>query len=216
MEQKIGMTSSKLEELFAQIRAYEEDGKQSSHLKSTRLEEQVYRAYCPIVTSYSRRYNIRLDEVQGIFDEVFSFVYNNLLNEVIEASDFNPGIRNIMIKKCQAYNNMKQTKRSTTITTSTEVAKQSYLYTISMLAELNRNPELAKELEITPANLKLLNAFYGLNKEGIRETAEDLADRYGISAITVRSRLASSLHKIRNRHAFEMTKKQNPDFKFGS
>lgn len=216
MKQQIGMNSSTLEELFAKIREYEAEGKTSSHLKSVRLQEQIYRAYCPIIKSYSRNHSIKIDDVEGIFDEVFGFVYNNMLNQVIEAQDFNPAIRNIMIKKCQAYNNIKHSKNTKFEIPANEVAKQSYLYTISMIAELNKNRELAEELEISPANLKLLNAFYGLNKEGIRYSAEELADRYGISPITVRSRLASSLHKIRNRQAFEATKKQNPDFNFGA
>ena len=216
MKQQIGMNSSKLEEFFAQIRAYEEDGKQSSHLKGSRLQEQIYRAYSPMVAGYSKKYNIRLDEVQGIFDEVFSYVYNNMFNQVIEATDFNPAMRNIMIKKCQEYNNAKKNRYAKPVMTSNEVAKQSYLYTISVLAELNKNAELAKELELTSANIKLLNAFYGINKEGVRYSAEDLAELYGISPVTMRSRLASSLRKIRNRQAFETTKKQNPDFNFGA
>lgn len=217
MEQKIGMTSSTLEELFAQIREYQTIGKPSALAKSAMIEERIYNAYCPMVNSYSRNYSIKKEDVQGIFDEVFSFVFNNLLEQVIEPQDFNPGIRNIMIKKCQSYNNIKQSRSSAAVSpTSSEIAKQSYLYTLSMLAELNKNAALAKELEITPANLKLLNDFYGLNKEGIRTSAEDLADRYGLSPITVRGRLAASLRKIRNKQAFETTKMQNPDFNFGS
>ena len=216
MEQKTGITSSKLEEIFAQIRALNKDGKTSSEHKVLRLQEHVYRAYRPMIGAFAKKYDIKIEDVEGIFDEVFSFVYNNLLNEVIEASDFNVGMRNIMIKKCDQYNNVKKVKHSTYSIPSDEVAKQSYLYTISMIAELNKNKELAEELEIKQATLKLLNAFYGLNKEGVRYSAEELAEMYGISPITVRSRLASSLRKIRNRHAFEITKKQNPDFNFGA
>ncbi len=216
MKQQIGMNSSTLGEIFAQIKAYNKEGKSSLQLKASMLEQNIYRAYRPIIASYSKKYNIPLDEVEITFDEVFSFVYNNMLNEVIEAEDFNPAIRNIMIKKCQAYNNDSQIKHSDPVIPAEEVAKQSYFYTLIMIAELNKNPNLAQELEISKATLKLLNDFYGINKEAVRYTPDDLAERYGISPVTVRSRIVISLKKIRNRHAFELTKKQNPDFNFGS
>lgn len=215
MKQQIGMNSSTLGEIFAQIRAYEQESKPSSELKASRLEQHVYMAYRPIIESYSKKYNIPLDDVEVTFDEVFGFVYNNMLNEVIEAEDFNPAIRNIMIKKCQEFNS-NQKKQITPVIPAEEVAKQSYFYTLTMIAELNKNFSLAEELEISKATLKLLNDFYGINKEGVRYSPEDLAARYGISPVTVRSRIAIGLKKIRNRHAFEMTKKQNPNFNFGS
>ena len=211
MEKQIGLSTEQLEQLFAQIK----EG------KNKHAEAKIYNAYLPYVKLYADKYGIKKDQVQDIFTDIFCFLHNNVINEVISASDFNLSFEKLMSRHCEDFKSSKPAFNSELMSMSyarriaktdaeqskkaqeDEFATQSLLFVVQILNELQVNPELAAEKNLSEEKIAMSKDFYGINKEHRRYSPTEIAAKYGESGTRARAMLVSALKAIREMEEFE-------------
>lgn len=214
MEKQIGLSTEELEQLFAQIKKG----------NTKRAEAKIYGAYLPYVEEYAKKYEIKADQAQDIFTDIFCFLYNNVVNEVISPSDFAVSFDKLMAKQCGKIKSASSVFKSEMLSMSyarkvaktdaeqlkkaqeDEFATQSLLFVVQVLNELQANPELAAEKGLNEEKIAMIKDFYGINRENRRYSAVEISAKYGESGTRARAMLVSALKAIREMNEFEPIK----------
>lgn len=212
MEKQIGINSKRLGEIFAQIKATNQQ----------QLGDEIYSAYLPYVEVYSNKFELSKEQVQDIYTDVFCFVYNNVLNGYITAGEFDKAFVKIMDKQCSKL------KQETTFNSTMlglayaknmpsheqedreiqEVKAQSYLFTVNLLNELIKNPELAEANGLTANKIEMLKDYYAINPENKAYTVKELALKYNVTESRVVAVIASSIQKLKHMQQVQVAKSQ--------
>lgn len=213
MEKQIGLTSTELGEIFAQIKTTGDNS----------LGDKIYNAYLPIIGNYAKIYGLNQDQVQDIYSEVISFVYDKVLEGVIKPSEFNICLTNTMKRQCSDFINQKSSNQakfqssmlgmSYAKNCSTEqqakreekqnFATQSLMFTVQFLNNLEHNPELAESYGLDYTKIEMLKDFYGINADKVRLGYKQIADKYNVSEKRAVAMLGNALKSVRNIEEFQ-------------
>lgn len=209
MENKIGIEANKLEQLFTQIK----QGKEG-------LDTKIYNSYLPLVNLFSKKFGIKREKVQDLYNDVFSYVYNNVLAGMIKPSEFTVCFENLFAKQCvkiqannesrdimlggrvikESYRQQEDNERAK------EFATQSLLFVIKVLDDLSRDPELAQEYGLNEEKIAIIKDYYGLNIEHQQYKVDKLAQKYNITESRASALLVSGLKKLRKIKDFQPIK----------
>jgi len=220
MEKQTGLTSTQLEEIFAQIKRTGND----------KLGDKIYNAYLPAVKVYARQFHLSQDEVRDIYDEVVSFIYDKILQGIIRPSDFTTCFGKTMMKECikvqtshesEEYKfNSNMMAQSYVASQATSVASegakvandefmaQSLLFAVQFMGNLKHNPELAEQNGLNELKIAMIKDFLGINQEIRRYHVEEIATKYNLTVGRAKAMLASALKAIRHIKEFEPIKAQ--------
>lgn len=216
MEKQIGFNSEELEQIFAQIKEKGDD----------HLSDKIYRAYEPLKASFMKMYHLKSEQVNDIYDDVFCFVYGNVLKEVIKPSDFDYSFKKIMDRQCSKLKQTKNTFNSELlgmsyakhVTTSEmeerknaekqQFATQSLLFVIEILDELLQNHDLAVEHGLDEEKIDMIKDYYGLNKEHKKYSVSEIAEKHNVSETRARAMVVKGLKVLREMKEFQSIKTQ--------
>ena len=217
MEKQIGLTDKELKRFFGQIKG------QNSEMVTSRLSEIIYKAYLPLVDKYAKKYSISKDNAQDIFTDTFSGLYNAVIENILEATDFNACFENVMDKECTKFIKQQAEKKqfnSKLLEMSyartmpakrveeIEEAKISLLYTSQLLNELKNNEELAKAHDLTPEKISMLQDYCGLNEKGRCYTVAEIANKYKVSEKRAEVMIVTAKRAVRHMKEFEFIVKR--------
>ena len=216
MEKQIGLTSTQLEEIFAQIKA----------TNNNALGDKIYNAYLPYAGKYAKIYGLKLDQAQDIYSEVISFIYDKVLQDIIKPSEFNACFANTMKKQCSefisklsskqaqfqssmlgmAYAKNRTTEQQAKRAEEQNFATQSLIFTVQFLNNLELNPELAEQYGLDFTKIEMIKDFYGINEERARLNFKQIAEKYGVNEHRAVAMLGNALKSIRNINEFKPIK----------
>ena len=216
MKKQLGLDSVSLDKIFAQIKS----------TNDSRIGNQIYTAYVPYVAVYAKQFKLKPEAVQDIFTEVFSYLYDEALQGIINGAEFNKYFATLMAKRCEKRNEETSSYHGRIIESlcakslecedeqdfereeSRKFATQSLLFTVSFLNELKNNPELAEQYGLNATKIDMIKDFYGLNKDRIQCDIKTLAIKYNLTQQRVQAMLVSALKCMRNIDAFQPIKDQ--------
>ena len=216
MEKQIGLTSTQLEEIFAQIKATGDNA----------LGDKIYNAYLPLIKQYATMYGLKQEQVQDIYSEVISFVYDRILKDIIKPNEFNICFINTMKRQCSelvsklsskqaqfqsnmlgmAYAKNSTTEQQAKRAEEQNFATQSLIFTVQFLNNLELNPELAEQYGLDFTKIEMIKDFYGINQERTRLNFKQIADKYSVNEHRAVAMLSNALKSVRNISEFEPIK----------
>lgn len=213
MEKQTILTSTELEQIFAQIRKTGND----------KLGDKIYITYLPYIKQYAKTFKLSNEKVEDIYSEVIAYIYDKIVAGVAEAKDFNMYFRAIMEKKCvealkqehseetqfqssmlrTSYEKGVQSQANSFEAIRRKVARQermthSLLYTIQVLNEMKNNEELAKAHDLSGDRIAIFEDYHGINAEGVAYSVEEICNKYNISEKRARTIVASVSMKLRH------------------
>ena len=144
------LTSNELEEIFASIKVNNNDD----------LGNELYNKYLPCIDEFARKYRLNKDDVEDIFNDNFSFVYDKVVRNIINPGWFESRLKYLMELECEdlakthsniekfssellleSYqNNISDIEKSVA---NEEFASQSLLFTINLINDLKANRDNA-------------------------------------------------------------------------
>lgn len=216
MKKQLGLDSASLDKIFAQIKS----------TNDSRIGNQIYNAYLPYVETYANQFKLRQEMVQDIFTDVFSYLYDEALQGIINGAEFNKYFVTLMTKRCEKRNEDTSNYHGRIIEglcaqslacedekdlereESRRFATQSLLFTVSFLNELKNNPELAEQYGLNETKIDMIKDFYGLTKDRVQCDVKTLAIKYNLTEHRAQAMLVSALKCMRNIDAFQPIKDQ--------
>ena len=216
MEKQIGLTTEELDSIFAQIK----NGK-------TELDQKVYNAYLPLISDYASKFKLKEEQVQDLYNEVFIYVYNNILKEVVQPSNFTVCFENVLAKQCMkckteskdefnskllsmSYAKHMQSREAEEARREEKkvISEQSLMYVIQILTELEKNEEFAKANGLSELKVDMIKDYYGLNAERKRLTIDQIAQKYELNESRAKAMMVAGLKKLRDMKEFNPIKAQ--------
>ncbi|MBQ8522460.1 MAG: hypothetical protein IJ458_02210 [Clostridia bacterium] len=209
--EKIGLEVNELEQLFAKVKQGYRD-----------VDAKIYNAYLPLIEMYSTKFNLKQEQVQDLYNDIFSYVYNNVLQGSVSPSEFTICFENILAKQCMKAQSMGSGFRSELLSTANarrrasrkneeqlrakESATQSLLFIIQVLDEIASEPDLMEEYGLNAQKIAIIKDYYGLNKEHARYNVNQIVGKYNISETRARAVLVSGMKKLRDMQDFDQIK----------
>ena len=89
MEKQIGLNVKELERIFAQI-------KRGTEMSTDKL----YNSYLDLINSYSYKFKLDSEKVQDLYDDVFTYMYNNIIQGLVQPDTFTRCFENVLAKQC--------------------------------------------------------------------------------------------------------------------
>lgn len=204
--EKIGLTVDELEVIFNQL-------KSTSDLS---LQSELYNAYLPLVDLFAKKFELEHDDVHDLYNDVFSYIYNSVMQGVLNAKDYTMYFQNVMAKQClniQAsnYDKANVTKLSLSnrliareASAAVErrqkeqlIARQSILMVVSVLDEIAHDKELCQIYGLDEIHIAMVRDFHGINKTNTSYKLPEIAKKYNISESRAQAMLVATLKKIR-------------------
>ncbi len=211
MKKQLGLSDHELEQIFAQIK---------KGVKFQNLDKKIYDAYLPYIKQYATKFNLKEEKVQDIFDDVFSCVYQNIVEGTLTSNDFNVCFIRLMIRQCEKATEAKDEFQSemlgdlyvqrsipTLIDEEERIARiqfaeQSFLFTMQVLNELSQDPELAEELGLSEVKVNMIKDHYGINSEHHAYSCNEIAEKYNVTPSRACAMLAVALKNLRHMNEF--------------
>ena len=201
---KIGLEVEELERIFAQL-------KQKNEVV---LQSRIYNAYLPLIGLMSKKFEVNEDDIHDIYNDVFSYVYNSVMRDVISAKDFTVCFQNLMAKQCvnkktDKQNNVTKESLSSRLIVqetervlaerekSQEIARRSLLMVVAILEKISNDPQLAKEYGLDKEHIKMIRDFHGINRENKSLKLIEIAQKYNITEARAKAMLVAGLKKFR-------------------
>lgn len=210
MEKRYGLTSEELEKVFAQIKA-----------GNTSMDKKVYEAYLPLINKCTKQFGLRKERVYSIYDDIFSYLYNNILNGTLNSVEFGSYFEKLIIKQCIKAQQVKEDLTSQHLPMSSakkvpsreketrenqEFATVSLMFVIQVLNELQSNPEMAAEHGLTEEKIKIIKDYLGFNKQHKRYNVDEIAEKYQITHGRATAVVARTLKTLRDMDEFQPIK----------
>ncbi len=214
MEQEVGLHVNELESVFAQIK----NGKDGADAK-------LYNAYVPLIEACADKYDMDQTQVNDIYNETFTCVYNAVLKGVVPAVNFTMCFENMLrtrcYKYCEKHNEQfnssllfKSYVKNSSINEQSShqrerrrlVADQSLIFVTQVLSELDDNQEFAEGNGLNEEKVLMIRDFYGLNQERTRFSVMQLAKKYNVTESRVQAVLIVGLKKLRDMKEFASIK----------
>lgn len=217
MKNQIGLSAQELDKIFSQIRDHKVRG----------LDRKIYAAYLPLRDELASSFKIKKDDMCTIYNDVFSYLYNNVLNGVLKPSEFGVYFKQLLTKQCSKHNLVKNEFNSDLLSKSytrniseyipetnasdlraKEFATQSLLFITELFNKMINNPQLAEQHDLNKEKICIVMDHFGLNAQHKSYTIAEMAEKYEITESRVRALLATSLKKLRSMEEFEPIKHQ--------
>ena len=209
-------TSEELSEIFTALKSA--DGKDNR----AKYEAKLYDAYKPFLAYYAKKYHVRRDDAIDLYNDVFSKFYNAVWEGKQRPETFGVFVQNNLARECLHIYALKSSKVETkseslanpkiameAIVTEERREKenaynrQSLLMVISILNEIEHDPELRQIYHITVAQIRVIKDFYGINKNNKVYSIEELAEKYQKSELEIKGLLNSGMKQIRKIEEFD-------------
>lgn len=207
------LTSNELEEIFASIKVNNNDD----------LGNELYNKYLPCIDEFARKYRLNKDDVEDIFNDNFSFVYDKVVRNIINPGWFESRLKYLMELECEdlakthsniekfssellleSYqNNISDIEKSVA---NEEFAPQSLLFTINFLNDLKANPDKAIKYNLDEMKINMIKDYYGINQERRALKLKEIASKYGLNEKVAQARLVKALSVVRKMDEFQPIK----------
>lgn len=207
------LTSNELEEIFASIKVNNNDD----------LGNELYNKYLPCIDEFARKYRLNKDDVEDIFNDNFSFVYDKVVRNIINPGWFESRLKYLMELECEdlakthsnigkfssellleSYqNNISDIEKSVA---NEEFASQSLLFTINFLNDLKANPDKAIKYNLDEMKINMIKDYYGINQERRALKLKEIASKYGLNEKVAQARLVKALSVVRKMDEFQPIK----------
>ena len=212
--EKMGLSVEELESLFAQIKAGQ-DG----------VDATIYNAYLPLVKKVASSLQVNDELVQDVYNDVFSYLYNTIVKGVLSAKDFEISLQNLLAKqslKAKAISGQNKfdkeslsdrliareaSRAEASRQKEQAIARESILYVVHLLDEIEHNSELAKSCGLDKTHIAMVRDFHGINEDNRSYNVNELAEKYHISAARAQAMVVCARKKIRNMNEFKEIKK---------
>lgn len=209
------LTSNELEEIFASIKATSNDY----------LGDEIYNNYLPYIDEFAQKYRLNKDDVKDIFNENFSFLYDKVVNNILNPSWFESRLKYLMDIDCeeltkkdsnadefksrlllQSYQNEMEFTDIEKSVANEEFASQSLLFTINFLNDLKANPDKAIKYNLDEMKINIIKDYYGINQERRALKLKEIASKYGLNEKVAQARLVKALSVVRKMDEFQPIK----------
>ena len=211
---KIGLTADELESIFSQLKTHD----------SLKLQTQVYDAYAPLISVFAQKFELEEEVVHDLYNDIFSCIYNNVLDGIFKPKDFTMYLQNVMAKQClskQASKGAEEfvkeslsdrliaqeaVKATNARKKELDVARRSLFMITTMLDKIANDPELAESYGITKVHIAMIRDYHGINAGNVCYKLEDIAAKYNVTESRAKAMLVVGLKKIRSIDEFNMIK----------
>ena len=214
-------TKDELKEIFVQLK------NTTNEEARAKYQALLYNAYMPFLTRFAKKYNVKDDVALDLYHDLFSKLYNTIWEGRQKPENFGIVLSNNLAKEClhaQALQNS-GVRISSESLTNPKIAmeaiiteekrekekafnRQSLLMVISILDEIEHDPELRQIYNITAGQIKVVRDFYGINEDNNVYDIEELARKYQKSELEIKGLLNSGMKQIRQIEEFDSIRKR--------